>query len=237
MPGLRRLLDPRPDPEGHARFRGAQGEHRLHLWDRLLRAPALLHEHLRVPFDPRPRADDRHGPQGGPPGADGVGGHRRWRCALDRRQPHPPLDAPQRRHPGGDVQQPDLRADEGPGVPDHRVRPEDQVDADRLGGLSHPPARGGAGRRSQLRGAVGRYPDGTPAGRPGADRLPSRLRLRGGPPELQHLQRWGPPGIHGPGCPRRPDAHPGARQADDLREEPQPRDPARRAPAGDRAGR
>ena len=64
MPGLRRLLDPRPDAEGDARLRRAEGEHRVHLRHRLLEPAAVLHEHLRLPHDPRPRADDRDRPQG-----------------------------------------------------------------------------------------------------------------------------------------------------------------------------
>ena len=51
-----------------------------------------------------------------PPGPHGLGHHRRRRCAVDRRQPPHPLDAPQRRHQPDHVQQPDLRPDQGPGV-------------------------------------------------------------------------------------------------------------------------
>ena len=71
------------------------------------------------------------GSQGGPPGPDGLGHHRRRRRPVDRRQPRHPLDAPQRRHQPGHVQQPHLRADQGPGVADLGVRQEDQVDAGR----------------------------------------------------------------------------------------------------------
>ena len=127
MPGLRRLFDPRPDPEDDARLRRAQGEHRLHLRHRLLGPPALLHEHVRLPHHPRPRADARHRTQGRQARADGVGHHRRRRRAVDRRQPRPALDAPQRRHQAGHVQQPDLRPDQGPGIADVRARQEDQV--------------------------------------------------------------------------------------------------------------
>ena len=48
-----------------------------------------------------------------------------------RRQPRHPLDAPQRRHQHGDVQQPHLRADQGPGLADVGVRQEDEVDPGR----------------------------------------------------------------------------------------------------------
>ncbi len=60
VPRLRRLLDPRPDAARHARPRHPAREHRLHLRHRLLQPPALLHEHVRLPQHPRPRADDRH---------------------------------------------------------------------------------------------------------------------------------------------------------------------------------
>ena len=133
MPRLRRLLDPRPDPEGHARLRLPEGEHRLHLGHRLLRPAAVLHEHVRLPHDPRPRADARDRAQGRPAGPHGLGHHRRRRRALDRRQPRHPLDAPQRRHQDDHVQQPDLRADQGPGLADLGVRQAHQVDAGRHG--------------------------------------------------------------------------------------------------------
>ena len=56
VPGLRRLLDPRPDPEGDAGLRLPAREHRVHLRHRLLQPAAVLHEHVRVPHDPRPGA-------------------------------------------------------------------------------------------------------------------------------------------------------------------------------------
>ena len=43
----------------------------------------------------------------------------------------------------------------GQASPTTRVRPEDEVHPDRLGRLSDPPARGGAGRGGKLRGSVG----------------------------------------------------------------------------------
>ena len=65
------------------------------------------------------------------PGPHGLGHHRRRRRAVDRRQPRHPLDAPQRRHQPGHVQQPDLRPDQGPGRPDIGVRQADEVDPGR----------------------------------------------------------------------------------------------------------
>ena len=46
---------------------------------RLLQPLSVLHEHLRLPHHPRPGADPRHRPEGGPPGPDGLGHHRRRR--------------------------------------------------------------------------------------------------------------------------------------------------------------
>ena len=61
-----------------------------------------------------------------------LGRHRRRRRALDRRQPPDPRAAPQRAGEDPAVQQPDLRADEGPGLADQRARQGHQVDAVRL---------------------------------------------------------------------------------------------------------
>ena len=148
VPGLRRLLDPRPDPEGDAGLRRAEGEHRVHLRHRLLQPVPVLHEHLRVPHDPRPGADDRDGPQGRAPGPHGLGGHRRRRRAVDRRQPPPALDAPQRRPDDPPVQQPDLRPDQGPDSPTSELGQADEVDAD---GLDRPADQAAARSRSPPR--------------------------------------------------------------------------------------
>ena len=107
-------------------------EHRVHLGHRLLRPAALLHEHLRLPHHPRPRArrsppgSRRRGPElmvwviTGDGDALSIGGNH-----VHAR------DAPQRGHQAGDVQQPHLRPDQGPGVAHVGVRQEDQVDARR----------------------------------------------------------------------------------------------------------
>ena len=104
---------------------------------RLLRPAAVLHEHVRLPHHPRPRADARDRPQGRPARPDGVGHHRRRRRAVDRRQPRAALDAPQRRHQADHVQQPHLRPDQGPGLADVRARQEDEVDR-RSGTIDYP---------------------------------------------------------------------------------------------------
>ncbi len=164
MPGLRRLLDPRPDAEGDARLRLPQGEHRLHQRHRLLRAPALLHEHVRLPHHPRPRADARHRPQGGPAGPHGLGHHRRRRRPVDRRQPRHPRHAAQRGRQAGHVQQPHLRPDQGPGVADLRARQAHQVDARRDHRPAGHAALAGAGRGGDLRRALRGHPHGAHPG-------------------------------------------------------------------------
>ena len=199
--------------------------------------PAVLHEHVRLPLDPRPGADARDRPEGGPAGPDGLGHHRRRRRAVDRRQPRPPLDAPQRRHQHGHVQQPDLRPDQGPGVADLRVRQAHQVDAGRHGRHADHAADDRPGRRGELRGALGRHPHRAPPEDARAVRPAPRLVLRRGPPELQHLQRRRLARLHRSRGPRGPDAHPRARQADDLRQGPRQGDPPERAAAGGRHDR
>ena len=128
MPGLRRLLDPRPDRRRRCPTSAYPKENIVFISGIGCsgRLP-VLHEHLRLPLHPRSRADPRHRPQGGQPCADGVGHHRRRRRAVDRRQPRPALDAAQRRYQDGHVQQPHLRPDQGPGVADVGAGQEDQV--------------------------------------------------------------------------------------------------------------
>ena len=163
VPGLRRLLDPGPDPEGDARLRLPEGEHRLHLGHRLLGPAAVLHEHLRVPHDPRPRAGDRDRAQGRPAGPDGLGDHRRRRRAVDRGQPPDPRAAPERRRPNHHVQQPDLRAHQGPGEPDVGVRQGHQVVAVRDDRLPGQPAGDRARGGGELHRALGGHAHRAPA--------------------------------------------------------------------------
>ena len=115
VPRLRRLLDPRPDEEG-ARHRSACPREKMVFVSghRLLQPLPVLHEHLRLPHHPRPRADVRHRPAARQPGPAGLGRHRRRRRPVDRRQPPDPRPPPQRRHQDPAVQQRDLRPDEGP---------------------------------------------------------------------------------------------------------------------------
>ena len=176
MPGLRRLLDPGPDPEDDARLWRAEGEHRFRVGHRLLGPVALLHEHVRLPLHPRPSSDPGNRPEAGQSWPDGVGHHRRRRCAVDRWQPHPSLDAAQRRHQGRDVQQPHLRPDQGPGIANVRAGQEDQVVAAGHDRLPDSAAVDRTRRRGELRGSLGRHAHRAPAGDARARRIPPRLR-------------------------------------------------------------
>ena len=212
-----------------------EGEHRLHLRHRLLQPAAVLHEHVRLPHHPRPRADARDRAQGRPARPDGLGHHRRRRRAVDRRQPRPALDAPQRRHQDRHVQQPDLRPDQGPGLADVRARQGDEVDAGRH---DRPPAHAAVGRARppRRRSSPARS---TPT--PSTCRTTlERAGRHKGTAFVEVYQNcnifndgaWRV--VHRPGGPRRPHALPGARQADDLRQGPRqghppPRPAARRS--------
>ena len=82
----------------------------------------------------------------------GVGGHRRRRRAVHRRQSPHPCAAPQREPEDPAVQQPDLRPDQGPVLPHLRARQGHQVDADGLARRAVQPGVAGARRRGDLRG-------------------------------------------------------------------------------------
>ena len=96
------------------------------------------------------------------PGSVGVGRHRRRRRALDRRQPPDPRAAPERGPQDPAVQQPDLRADEGPVLADERGGQGHQVDAVRLGRPPLQPDRARARRRGEVRRAHGRQRPSAP---------------------------------------------------------------------------
>ena len=157
MPGLRRLRDPRLGPGLHAGAGHPAGEDRVRHGHRLRGALRLLHGHLRDARHPRPRAGarDRRGDVAARP--VGLGGQRRRRRALDRRQPPDPRAAPQRAAEDPAVQQPDLRADQGPVLADERGGQGHQVHAVRLAGPPVQPGLAGARRRGELRGAHGRH--------------------------------------------------------------------------------
>ena len=157
VPGLRRLRDPR-DGAAHARAARRQArEHRVRLRDRLLEPVPVLHEHVRLPHDPRPRAGDRVRPQDVAPRALRLGHHRRRRRPVDRRQPHDPRAAAQHGSQDHPVQQPDLRAHEGPVLADLGARHGDEVDADGLDRLTRQPDLARARRGGDVRRARGRH--------------------------------------------------------------------------------
>ena len=189
MPRLRRLRDPQRGAGLHAGARHPAGEDRLRLRHRLRGALPVLHGDVRDALDPRARAGDRDRSRDGAAGSLGLGGRRRRRRALDRRQPPDPCAAPQRQPHDPAVQQPDLRAHEGPVLADLGARQGDEVDADGLGRPAVQPAL----RRDRRRGDVRRPRDRHR--QEGADRGAARgggaprRGVRRDPPELQHLQR------------------------------------------------
>ena len=189
MPGMRRLRDPRGGPELHAGARPRPREHRLRLGHRLRGALPVLHADLRDALDPRARAGDRDGVGSVTARSLRLGGERRWRCAVDRRQPPDPCAAPQREHQDPDVQQPDLRTDEGAVLADLRTGQGHRLDAVRVGRLSVQPALARARRRGDVRRARDRHRQAGAHQRPSPCCNASRRGLRRDLPELQHLQR------------------------------------------------
>ena len=195
----------------------APGEHRLRLRHRLLVAVPLLPRHLRHALDPRPGAGDRDRHRHRPRGPLGLGGHRRRRRALDRRQPPDPRAAPQREHDDPAVQQPDLRAHQGPVLPHLRARQGHQVHADGLGRPPVQPGLAGARRRGHLRGPHHRLrPQAPHRGALGGGRAPRHV-VRRDLPELPDLQRRRVRRDQGPRHQGRRDHPARARRADPLR--------------------
>ena len=189
MPGLRRLRDPRGDAVVHAGARHRARAHRVRLRHRLRRPLPVLHEHVRDALDPRARAGDRDGARVIAARSFRVGRDGRRRRALDRRQPPDPLAAPEREPQDPALQQPDLRADEGPVLADERARHGDEVDADGLARLAVQSAlardrRGGDVRRARDRHRQGGHDRGA-----ARSSRASRQRVRRDLPELPDLQR------------------------------------------------
>ncbi len=112
-----------------------------HFGHRLLVAPALLHQQLRLPHHPRTRGGYRHGREGGQSRPHRVANHRRRRLPGHRRQPLHPQCAPQRGLERAAVQQPDIRPHQGPILPHHEEGLRHQVVALRHGGTPLPPRR------------------------------------------------------------------------------------------------
>ena len=89
---------------------------------RLLEPLPVLHEHLRRPQHPRARARGRDRRRAGPTRPRRLGRHRRRRRPVDRWQPPDPRAAPERELHDPALQQPDLRAHQGPVLADERGR-------------------------------------------------------------------------------------------------------------------
>ena len=189
MPRLRRLLDPLGRAAADARPRRAPRGHGVRVRHRLRGPVPVLHEHLRDALDPRARPGDRHRARHGPTRPPRVGGVGRRRRAVDRWQPPDPRAAPEHQPHDPDVQQPDLRAHQGPVLTHQRAREGHQVDAVRQPRPPVQPAVGGARRRGQLRGPHPRHgPQPHDRDVPAGPR-PQGRGVRRGLPELQRLQR------------------------------------------------
>ena len=189
MPRLRRLCDPQRRPGLHAGARPLARADRLRIGDRVRCALPVLPADLRDAFDSRARACDRDRTRGDAAGSLRLGRDRRRRRALDRRESPDPRAAPERQPQDPPLQQPHLRAHEGPVLADVGARQGDEVDAHGLARLSVQPAL----RRDRRRGVVRRARDRH--GQEGSHRRPRgsctapRVGVRRDPPELQHLQR------------------------------------------------
>ena len=142
VPGLRRLRDPRRGAELHAGARPRRAR-------RSCSSPGIGCA-ARFPY--YMQTYGMHSIHGRAPAiATGLAVSRpdlsvwvvlgRRRLALDRRQPPDPRAAPQREHQDPDVQQPDLRPDEGPVLADERAGQGHGLDADRQRRLSVQPAQ------------------------------------------------------------------------------------------------
>ncbi len=113
----------------------------------------------------------------------------RRRRALDRRQPPDPRAAPQRAGEDPALQQPDLRADEGPVLAHLRAGQGDEVDPVRLPRPPLQPDRARPRRGGELRRAHGRHRPRAPGRRAARGGRARGLGLRRDLPELQRLQR------------------------------------------------
>ena len=187
--GVRGLRDPGRGAGVHARAGHRAGEHGLRVGHRLQRPVHLLHGHLRVPRDPRAGAGDRHRHRDGETRSQRLGRHGRRRRAVDRRQPPDPRASSQREPEDPAVQQPDLRADEGPVLADLGGREGHEVDTVRLGRSSLRSGRARAGRRGHLRRADDRQrPQASDRGAASGGGAPGR-GVRRALSELQRVQR------------------------------------------------
>ena len=152
-------------------------EPRVRVGHRLRGPLAVLHEHLRRAQHPRPCAGGRDRCRAGPSRPARVGDRRRRRHAVDRRQPPDPRAAPQRQPQDPDVQQPDLRPDEGPVLADERDRQGHEVDAVRFARPPVQPDLGRVGRGGDVRRPHARHgPQAHDRGVPPGQRAPRGRR-------------------------------------------------------------
>ncbi len=189
MSGVRRLRHPQGGAAHARRDRGGAGADGLRLGDRLRRAVPLLPGDLRLSRYPWPGARHRHGDQAEQSGPGRLGGLRRRRRALHRRQPSPARAPAQRRPADPAVQQRDLRPDQGPVLAHLAGRHALALDAQGLARLSGLAGAVCLGLGSTLRCPLGRHPADSPAAGPQAGARAQGRLLRRDLPELHRLQR------------------------------------------------
>ena len=200
---LRRQRHPRRRAAAVPRRGPAPGEDRVRLGHRLLEPLPALHEDLRLPRHPRPRAAGRRGHQDGAARPRRVRQHRRRRLLQHRRGALDPRHPLQHEHDGDAARQPRLRPDQEAGLADLAERPEEQHDAARLLSRGAQPADRDARRAERLVRRAG-------------GRLDSRGALRhhlGGVPSQGLLVRAHPAAL--PGIPAQDVRALAARPAED----------------------
>ena len=129
---LRRQRHPRRGAAAVPRRGSAAGEDRVRLRHRLLEPLSALHEDLRLPRHPRPRAAGRRGRQDGAAGPQRVRQHRRRRLLQHRRGALDPRHPLQHEHDRDAARQSDLRSDQDAGLADLAEGNEEQHHAARL---------------------------------------------------------------------------------------------------------
>ena len=189
MPGLRGLRGAGGGAEADARAGDPAAPDGVRVGHRLLGPVLVLHGHVRDARHPRPRAGAGDRPGRRPRRPVDLGHHGGRRRAVDRRQPPHPRAAPQRPDEDPDVQQPDLRAHQGPGVADLRARHGHQVDPVRRAGLAVQPARAGARRGGHVRRPHDRPRPPSHDRRAARRRRARGQRVRRDLPELPGIQR------------------------------------------------
>ena len=128
---LRRQRHPRRGAAAVPRRGPAPREDRVRVGHRLLQPLPALHEDLRLPRHPRPRAAGRRRRQDGAAGPQRVRQHRRRRLLQHRRGALDPRHPLQHEHDRDAARQPDLRSDQEAGVADLADRHQEQHHAAR----------------------------------------------------------------------------------------------------------